>query len=36
VYAVATSREASPRAARRPARDLIELVLEHMRRNLER
>ena len=35
VYAVATSREAPPASARRPARDLIELVLEHMRRNLE-
>ena len=35
VYAVATSPEASPPPARRPARDLIELVLEHMRRNLE-
>ena len=35
VYAVAPSPEASPAPARRPARDLIELVLEHMRRNLE-
>jgi hypothetical protein len=35
VYAVATSQEATPAPARRPARDLIELVLEHMRRNLE-
>jgi len=35
VYVVATSREAPPTPARRPARDLIELVLEHMRRNLE-
>jgi hypothetical protein len=35
VYAVATSPEASAAPARRPARDLIELVLEHMRRNLE-
>lgn len=35
VYVVATPPEASPAPARRPARDLIELVLEHMRRNLE-
>jgi len=35
VYAVAPSPEASAAPARRPARDLIELVLEHMRRNLE-
>jgi hypothetical protein len=35
VYAVATTPEASPVPARRPARDLIELVLEHMRTNLE-
>jgi hypothetical protein len=35
VYAVATSPQASPAPARRPARDLIDLVLEHMRRNLE-
>jgi hypothetical protein len=35
VYVVATTREASPTPARRPARDLIELVLEHMRKNLE-
>ena len=32
---MATTREASPTPARRPARDLIELVLEHMRKNLE-
>ena len=32
---MATSSEASPAPARRPARDLIDLVLEHMRRNLE-
>jgi len=32
---VATTPEASPTPARRPARDLIELVLEHMRKNLE-
>lgn len=32
---MATSQEATPGSARRPARDLIELVLEHMRRNLE-
>jgi hypothetical protein len=35
VYDVATTPEASPTPARRPARDLIELVLEHMRKNLE-
>jgi hypothetical protein len=35
VYVVATTPEASPPPARRPARDLIELVLEHMRKNLE-
>lgn len=35
MYDVATSQEATPAPARRPARDLIELVLEHMRRNLE-
>jgi hypothetical protein len=35
VYVVATTREASSTPARRPARDLIELVLEHMRKNLE-
>ena len=35
MYAVATSPEGSAAPARRPARDLIELVLEHMRRNLE-
>ena len=32
---MATSPDASPAPARRPARDLIELVLEHMRKNLE-
>ncbi|HZI81680.1 MAG TPA: FHA domain-containing protein [Vicinamibacterales bacterium] len=32
---MATTREASPASTRRPARDLIELVLEHMRNNLE-
>ena len=32
---MATTPEASPTPARRPARDLIELVLEHMRKNLE-
>ena len=32
---MATSPQASPAPARRPARDLIDLVLEHMRRNLE-
>jgi hypothetical protein len=35
VYVVATTPDASPAQARRPARDLIELVLEHMRKNLE-
>jgi FHA domain-containing protein len=35
VYVVATTPEASRTPARRPARDLIELVLEHMRKNLE-
>jgi hypothetical protein len=35
VYDVATTPDASPAPARRPARDLIELVLEHMRKNLE-
>lgn len=32
---MATTPDASPAQARRPARDLIELVLEHMRKNLE-
>ena len=32
---MATTHEAIPAPARRPARDLIELVLEHMRKNLE-
>jgi hypothetical protein len=35
VYDVATTPDASPAPAKRPARDLIELVLEHMRKNLE-
>jgi hypothetical protein len=35
VYVVATTPEAPRTPARRPARDLIELVLEHMRKNLE-
>lgn len=35
MYAVARSSGASPAPARRPARDLIDLVLEHMRANLE-
>lgn len=35
MYDVATTPDASPAPARRPARDLIELVLEHMRKNLE-
>jgi hypothetical protein len=35
VYAVATSPEPLPAAVRRPARDLIEAVLENMRQNLE-
>ena len=35
MYVVATTRDASPASTRRPARDLIELVLEHMRNNLE-
>jgi hypothetical protein len=35
VYAVATTPGASPAPSRRPARDLIDLVLEHMRKNLE-
>jgi hypothetical protein len=35
VYAVAMTSDVSPARPRRPARDLIELVLEHMRHNLE-
>lgn len=35
MYVVATTPEAPRTPARRPARDLIELVLEHMRKNLE-
>jgi hypothetical protein len=35
VYAVATPHEALPAPAHRPARDLIEAVLENMRQNLE-
>jgi hypothetical protein len=35
VYVVATTPDATPAPARRPARDLIDLVLEHMRKNLE-
>ena len=32
---MATTPDATPAPAKRPARDLIELVLEHMRKNLE-
>jgi len=35
VYAVATPHEALPAPARRPARDLIDAVVENMRQNLE-